>query len=67
MHRTILAALLLTVCGFATAATAHWTGGMRYVTTITYKQGVSCEYRYAMKTFWRTFAATACPAEIEIE
>ena len=52
----------------AFAATAYWTGQMQYVTTVTYRQGVSCEYNYAGQTFWRTFAGTgSCPSSVQVQ
>lgn len=51
----------------ALAATAYWTGKMRFVTTVTYQQGVSCEYNYIGRTFWRTFIAQTCPNSVEVQ
>lgn len=48
-------------------AWAFWTGAMEYVTTVTYRQGVRCEYNYAGQTFWRTFAKASCPTRVEVE
>lgn len=49
-------------------ALAFWTGRSEYVTTVTYQQGISCEYNYAGQTFWRTFAHRfSCPSSVEVE
>lgn len=54
--------------GQALAATAYWTGQMQHVTTVTYKQGVSCQYNYAGQTFWRTFTGTgSCPGSVQVQ
>jgi hypothetical protein len=64
----IAAFAALAAAQVAQAATAYWTGQVRYVTTVTYQQGVSCEYNYAGQTFWRTFAGTGmCPSSVEVE
>jgi hypothetical protein len=55
------------VASTAHAATAFWTGQVRYITTITYKQGVECEYNYAGNTFWRTFTGSSCPANVQVQ
>ena len=66
--RLVLCSTLVLVSGQASAATAYWTGQVRYVTTVTYQQGVSCEYSYAGRNFWQTFANTAsCPSSIEVQ
>ena len=51
----------------AFAATAYFTGNQRYVTTVTGRSGVACEYSVYGNTFWRTFAAFLCPLSIEVE
>jgi len=61
-----VAALLASSAAFA--ATAYWTGKSEYVTTVTYKQGIKCEYNYAGNTFWRTFTGvSSCPSSVEVE
>ena len=65
--RTTLVAAGLLLVGTAFAATANWTGNMRFVTTVTYQQGVSCEYIYAGRTFWRTFVGASCPSSVEVQ
>lgn len=47
-------------------ATAYFTGQQKQVQTVTYKYGVSCEYRFASKTFWRTFVGS-CPSSIAVQ
>ena len=49
------------------AAWAFWTGRYEFVTTVTYRQGVKCEYNYAGQTFWRVFTKVSCPARVEVE
>jgi hypothetical protein len=58
---------MLTSANCAFAATAYWTGNVRYVTTVTYQQGVNCEYNYAGKTFWRTFVGGTCPSTVQVQ
>lgn len=54
--------------GYALAASARWTGKMEFVTTVTYKQGISCEYDYLGRKFWRTFVGiSSCPSSIEVQ
>ncbi len=69
MTKTRLAALVVVLFAVpAFAATARWTGNSRYVTTVTYKQGIACEYDYFGDTFWRTFVGrSVCPISIEVE
>ena len=65
--RLTVAAVLAVVTTPALAATAHWTGKMEFVTTVTYKQGVKCEYNYAGNTFWRTFTGASCPSTVSVQ
>lgn len=58
--------LLLTTMTYATTGTAYWTGKVEYVTTITGQRGVSCEYDYLGKKFWKTFVRSSCPSSIEV-
>jgi hypothetical protein len=62
----MLATLIITPAA-AFNATAYWTGKVKYVTTVTYQQGVSCEYSYAGTLFWKTFVASSCPVSVEIQ
>lgn len=62
---TVILALYFPISTFA--GIAHWTGGIQYITTSTYKRGVSCEYDYQSKKFWRIFASTGeCPATVKV-
>lgn len=63
----ILIALVGLQVGPAHAATAYWTGQMEYVTTVTYKSGVRCQYNYAGNSFWRTFSGGSCPSSIQVQ
>lgn len=65
--KALLVALALGVSSTTLAADAYWTGRVEYVTTVTYRQGVSCEYNYLGQTFWRTFLKTSCPVRVEVE
>lgn len=67
MKRLLAIVVSLLVTTAAYAASAYWTGQVRYITTVTYKQGVECEYNYAGKTFWRTFIGASCPARVEVQ
>lgn len=63
-----LAALVATLFSLsAHAATAYWTGRSEYVTTITGRMGISCEYSYFGRTFWRTFVQSACPTSVQVQ
>lgn len=50
----------------AHAATAYWTGRSEYVTTVTYRSGVRCEYDCLGTRFWRVFVGASCPASVEV-
>lgn len=50
-----------------TLAWALWTGRMEYVTTVTYQNGVNCQYDYMGQKFWRTFIGGMCPAKVWVE
>lgn len=50
-----------------TLAWAFWTGRSEYVTTVTGKTGVNCQYQYAGQHFWRTFVGGMCPAKVWVE
>ncbi len=63
----LLIAVALLLAAPAYAAVAYWTGRMEYVTTVTYKQGVKCEYDYLGQKFWRVFLAGTCPLSVEVE
>lgn len=70
MARFRLALILLSLVGSGPvfAATAHWTGNMKFVTTVTYKQGISCEYSYIGQSFWRIFVGvSSCPSQVEVQ
>lgn len=67
MKKIIVFLFILTTISYAYAATAYWTGRMEYIQTVTYKQGVKCEYRYMSQTFWQTFTSSYCPQSIEIQ
>lgn len=64
--KTLGTLLLLTAVTYATVGTAFWTGKVEYVTTVTGKQGVSCEYSYNGQKFWKTFVRSTCPQSIEV-
>ena len=51
----------------AHAATAYWTGRSEYVTTVTYRSGIACEYDYLGQTFWRVFTRGVCPMSVYVE
>jgi len=64
--KTLIAIALLTLSLNANAATAYWTGQMQYVQTVTYSQGVNCQYNLHGQTFWRTFISSFCPSSVEV-
>ena len=66
MRKTVIALALIFGASAAHAATAYWTGASHYVTTVTYKSGISCEYNYAGNKFWRTFTQGYCPSSVEV-
>ena len=65
--RQIIATITFSMMLVATlyAGTAYWTGRSRYVTTVTGRTAISCEYNYAGKKFWKTFESS-CPNTIEV-
>jgi hypothetical protein len=66
--KKIIAALLLFSATAAYAATAYWTGRSEFVTTVTYQQGIKCEYDYFGNKFWKTFVRqSSCPSSVEVE
>ena len=50
-----------------TLAWALWTGRMEYITTVTYQQGVNCQYDYMGQKFWRAFTSMSCPQHVWVE
>lgn len=70
---TAAAIIIATVCASNTLArptaygTAYWTGKVDYITTVTGKQGVRCEYSYIGHKFWMTFAKSSCPTSVEVQ
>lgn len=46
--------------------TAYWTGKRVSVQTVTYQQGLNCEYRYNLQIFWKVFTGS-CPSSIQIQ
>lgn len=44
---------------------AYWTGKSRYVTTVTGRSAISCEYDYNGTKFWRVFEFT-CPTSVDV-
>jgi hypothetical protein len=40
---------------------------MRFVQTVTYQSGISCEYQYANRRFWVTFVSSSCPPSVEVQ
>jgi len=70
IRSAILAALLLGLSSTAAAQytqTAFWTGRSEFVQTVTYQQGINCEYNYAGRTFWRTFVGAVCPNSVQVQ
>lgn len=65
--RKLTALAVLLASSAAWAARATWTGNVEYITTVTYKQGVRCEYNLYGQTFWKTFIRSSCPYSIEVE
>ncbi len=61
-----LTAMLSLLSTAALADSAFWTGRVEYVTTVTYRQGVRCQYNYLGQTFWRTFTSGSCPSSVEV-
>lgn len=66
--KTITLLLSALVASSAFAASAFFTGKMEYVTTVTGKSAVRCEYNYLGKKYYQLFpASSSCPSFIEIE
>lgn len=66
MRNLLIALTLILSATTAHAAMAIWTGRMEYVTTVTYRQAVSCEYNINGQRFWRTFTTGYCPSSVEV-
>lgn len=67
MKQLLLAVALVALLTPAHAATAYWTGQMRFGQSVTYQQGVNCEYNLFGRRFWVFFIGNTCPMSIEIE
>ncbi|MEO8297909.1 MAG: hypothetical protein ABI574_08890 [Burkholderiales bacterium] len=68
MKKLIAAILVAAASAGANAATAIWTGKIEFVTTVTFKQAVRCQYNYLDQLFWVTLAGQAfCPGSYEVE
>jgi len=66
MKKLIIALIIgLTVSGTAYAATAFWTGQVRYGQSVTGAYVANCQYQYAGNYFWRAFVGS-CPSSIEV-
>lgn len=63
--KTILLVIALTISGNAFAATAFWTGQVRYGQSVTGQYVANCQYMYATNYFWRAFVGS-CPMSIEV-
>ncbi|HZO54924.1 MAG TPA: hypothetical protein VFB63_19610 [Bryobacteraceae bacterium] len=64
--RKMIFAMAVLAAAPAFAGSAFWTGNVRYVTTVSYQQGVNCEYNYNGQLFWRTFVGSSCPSTVEV-
>jgi len=64
--KKFLTIALLSISSQAFAATAFWTGHVRYITTFTYQSGVECGYNYAGRNFIMVFVGSSCPSQIEV-
>ncbi len=64
--KKIFALALFVTSTHALAATAFWNGHVRYITTITYQQGVECGYNYGGRNFLMVFTGGSCPNHIEV-
>jgi hypothetical protein len=54
--------------GKAYKVRAQWTGNIKFITTVSGKPGVECEYIYGGNTFWQTFAnRSTCPSFVEVD
>ena len=58
---------LTTILTIAILGTAWWTGRSEIFSTIMGKTAVRCEYAYANRKIWVTFAGTQCKSSIEVE
>lgn len=68
MRALALVVALSSVSAFADyAAMAIWTGNSKYVTTVTFKTVLACEYDYLGTRFWRTTRGFSCPYQVEVE
>ena len=67
MKTILTAAIILLSATQAFAEVAFWTGNLRYVTTVTGKNGVSCQFQASGGTFWMTFTSGMCPMSIDVD
>lgn len=66
MKKLILSLVIgMTFSGSAFAATAFWTGQVRYGQSVTGAYVANCEYMYAGNKFWRAFVGS-CPLSVEV-
>jgi len=64
--KTIIALIFgLVVSTNAIAATAYWTGQVRYGQSVTGQYVANCQYMYAGNYFWQAFVGS-CPSSIEV-
>jgi hypothetical protein len=47
------------------AATAFWTGQVKYGQSVTGQYVANCQYMYAGNYFWRAFVGS-CPSSVEV-
>lgn len=65
MKKLIVIALLL-ISANSYAGNAFWNGYIRFITTVSYQQGVECGYNYNGQTFTRVFLGGSCPSSIDV-
>jgi hypothetical protein len=66
MKKLLLALVVgMAITGTASAATAFWTGQVRYGQSVTGSYVANCEYMYAGNRFWRAFVGN-CPSSVEV-
>jgi hypothetical protein len=67
--KKLLLILALASAVYPMALTAYFTGEREFVTTVSGKQGVRCQYVIRQQRdqyFWRTFAGANCPSSVEV-
>jgi hypothetical protein len=64
--KKIIFTVLLAISLNAYAGNAFWNGYIKFITTVSYQQGVECGYNYNGQTFYKVFLGATCPSSIDV-